>query len=156
MKKLFALSLLVASFAIVIQTNYPLSTGIKIEADVLPKLTMNINKDLVDFGEIEPGKEAIIKKAYSFQIKSTTPYQLTISASDDLINAKRNYRVPIKNLKWKDSESKEWHTFTTSEFLINNSPKGSKTYTHDLALTLNYTDPPGNYSTKILFTVVSR
>jgi hypothetical protein len=156
MKKFFALGLLLVSFAIVIQTNFPLSTGVKIKVDVLPKLAININKDLINFGEIKPGKEAIIKKAYSLQIKSTTPYQLTISASGDLIDAKKNYKVPIENLKWKISESKEWHKFTTREFLIDEGTTGIKTYSYDLALTLNSANPAGNYSTKILFTVVGR
>jgi hypothetical protein len=146
-------------------------------ADILSlSLSTTYNRDgtpgggSVSFGELNPeGSPFVVgggtpPYAVSLRVLSSTNWNLLVRAVSDLEdNAQIPAAViPISRLQWRLSGGASWVPFSLLDTEVfqpartrTAQPGGSET-TFDLSLDLDWEDPPGNYSTSVVFILMEQ
>lgn len=124
----------------------------------------------VGFGSLSPeGSPFVIgggnpPYAVRLNVLCSTNWNLYLHATGDLVDSSQSPPavIPIGQLQWKLTGNNPWNPFNLSEQQVfypprNRTPQpgGSEVY-FDLSLTLNWEDSPGDYSSTLVFLVMTQ
>ena len=123
----------------------------------------------VDFGNMNPENSPFVvgegnpPYAIGLRVLSSTQWNLYVGASSDLQDATQSPPavIPISRLSWRRGGQPDWTPFSLVYGPAFPGPQdrtpqpGGQAITLDLKLDLGWEDPPGSYSTSLLFLLMA-
>lgn len=131
---------------------YAVDAFVSVQVRPKPKITIETDTGLVNFGDIDPGTPIETSSAVTVRVKSNKSFDLSYSATDF---SSGSNSFAVSNMEYRKSGG-SYVAFGNGPVLLEDSmPRGVRTVTYDYRLTVPWDVPPeATYTAVITYTAV--
>jgi len=131
---------------------------ITLSIEILPKLTMEISKDTIEFGDLDPGDKTPTRTiTVSCSANNNTPWSVSLEAASELSSG--TYVIPSPNFRLKVEESGYGSSVGTNPVTVYRAASDEYVTQSPAQFDMSFyvdvpeAQPKGNYETVLIFTM---